>query len=104
MVAASGGDRRFGLLLTLGLLSACSDSSAPPPAPSDRYADRGMLSDVWHPYPATSAPALGDLSQGVPAAKGSASAHRRRHALTPLIDSIALSEHVDPDLVHAVIS
>lgn len=104
MVAASGGDRRFGLLLTLGLLSACSDSSAPPPAPSDRYADRGMLSDVWHPYPDTLAPALGDLSQGVPAASVSAIAHRRRHALTPLIDSIALSEHVDPDLVHAVIS
>lgn len=103
-MAASGGDRRFGLLLTLGLLSACSDSAAPPPAPSDRYADRGMLSDLMHPYSDTLAPALGDLSHGVPAARVSAIATRRRHALTPLIDTIALSEHFDPALVHAVIS
>ncbi|MCP5451888.1 MAG: lytic transglycosylase domain-containing protein [Gammaproteobacteria bacterium] len=103
-MAASGGDRRFGLLLTLGLLSACSDSSTPPSAPSDRYADRGMLSDLMPPYSDTLAPAPGDLSHGVPAARVSAIATRRRHVLTPLIDTIALSEHFDPALVHAVIS
>ena len=56
------------------------------------------------PYPETTAPALGDLSQGVPAARVSAIATRRRHELTPLIHVIALSENFDPDLVHAVIS
>ncbi len=93
-------------LATLGLLSACSDSIAPPPAPLDRYAGRGMRSDGMRPYAETTAPALGDLSRGVPLSTMalSAVALRRQHDLTPLIDTLALSEHFDADLVHAVIS
>ncbi len=102
---------RRGRVLSLAVanvlwLTACSDPPDASTAPPDRYAGRGMLSDVAHPYPDTTAPALGDLSQGVPPAMTtrSSAAWRHQHELTPLIDAIALSEHFDADLVHAVIS
>lgn len=89
---------------TVLLLTACSDPPDPPPAREDRYAGRTMLSEYARPYADTTAPALGDLSQGVPPATVSSVVLRRQHELTPLIDAIALSENFDPDLVHAVIS
>lgn len=94
------------LLLAPAFLAACSD---PPDRPlersaTDRYAGRGLLTDFGEPFPATSGPATGDLAHGVPPAPASALSLRRRHALTPLIDAIALGENVDPTLVHAVIT
>ena len=91
----------------LWLLAACSDpSDAPKPSASseDRYQDRGMLSEFQNPYPETTAPATGDLSQGVPAAAVQGINNRYQRELTPLIDAIALSENFDPALAHAVIS
>ena len=92
------------VIQALWLLTACSDPPDPPAQPEDRYQDRGMLSEFQNPYPETTAPATGDLSQGVPAAAVQGINNRYQRELTPLIDAIALSENFDPALVHAVIS
>lgn len=98
--------RRPAAVFLFGLLAACSDAPDPPSetASADRYAGRTPLSDYRDPFPETAAPATGDLSGGVPAARVAPVESRRRHELAPLIDAIASSEHFDPALVHAVIS
>ncbi|TVR65505.1 MAG: lytic transglycosylase domain-containing protein [Candidatus Competibacteraceae bacterium] len=92
------------LPLLLGLVAGCADDRAAPRPPEDRYAGRGRLGDLADPFPPTTAPPTGDGRRGVPPAQVRGIDSRRRRDLTPLIDAIALSEGVDPALVHAVIS
>lgn len=94
----------FVAMQTLWLLAACSDPPAPPAQWEDSYQDRGMRSHFQNPYLETNAPALGDLSRGIPPAAVKAINNRYQRELTPLINAIALSENFDPALVHAVIS
>jgi len=70
-------------ILASSLLAGCSDRPDPPSnvGADDPSVGRGGLAAYLNPLDT-----------------------RRRHALTPLIDAIALSENMDPALVHAVIA
>ena len=112
-----------GLLMLL--IAACSGKPAPPSERTAPDADERALREWFHPRSASpmtdegraitgSVPrtppipfppgdpfARADLGQGPILSRTLAA---RRSALTPLIDAIALSEGVDPALVHAVIT
>ena len=93
-------------ILASSLLTGCSDRPDPPSnvGADDPYVGRGMLAAYQDPFPATTAPDAFDLAGGVPAARVNPIDTRRRHELTSLIDAIALSENIEPALVHAVIA
>lgn len=104
--------RKVGVLmsvLSLLLLIGCSErpdrrQAAAASAPQDVFETRTPVSHFRAAYPDTHATVTGDLSAGVPAAALSPLGSQRREALAPLIDALALSENIDPILVHAVIS
>ena len=107
------------------LIAACSDKPAPPSGRTAPGADERALREWFHPRSASPMTDEGQAITGrVPrtppipfppgdpfAAAGlgpgpvlSRTLAARRSALTPLIDAIALSEGVEPALVHAVIT
>jgi lysozyme len=104
--------RNVGVLmsfLSLLLLIGCSERpdrrrAAAASAPQEFTETRTPASHFRAAYPETRQAVTGDLSAGVPAAALSPLSSQRREALTPLIDALALSENIDPLLVHAVIS
>ncbi|HOW61176.1 MAG TPA: lytic transglycosylase domain-containing protein [Candidatus Contendobacter sp.] len=111
--------------LCVVLIAACSGKPAPPSGQTAPDADERALREWFHPRSASPLTDEGRAITGrvprtpaIPRPPGDprAAAHpgagpglnrtlaARRSALTPLIDAIALSEGVDPALVHAVIT
>lgn len=107
------------------LIAACSGKPAPPSEPSATDADEWVLREWFQPrspspmtdqgqaitgrVPRTSPIPFPPGDRFAAAGLGTAPVLRRtlaarRSALSPLIDAIALSEGVDPALVHAVIT
>ncbi len=97
--------RRVMLMFLLTMLAACSEKPESPerPAPETGRGDSALAS-LRHPSPPPAVAAARGLltpEQGVAAVK--IPENRRASALKPLVDALALSEGIDPALVHAVI-
>lgn len=86
-------------------LAACSDPPAPPArARAADAAERTPVTRYTEVARSAIAPPLGDPASGVAPASVKTLSFPGRDRLAPLIDTLALSERIDPALVHAVIA
>lgn len=98
--------RRAAMLALALSLAACSDSPAPRPrarAPEAAEA-RTPVSRYTEVARSAIAPPLGDPAGDVAPTAAKALSFPGRERLAPLIDTIAVSERIDPALVHAIIA
>lgn len=72
--------------------------------PDNPYDQRTLLSHYSNPYPATNQEPTFALTQGVASRKLQAISRAGKRELNQLINTLAISEGMEPALVHAVIS